>query len=101
MIFLVYFFTKKQAGSVAFSVCWLGDNLINIGGYMKDAIPMLKPLVGGGIHDWNWLFTSWAVLDKSESIGSFVESMGVLLLVGSVFILGYFIVRDFPKIIQK
>ena len=51
--------------------------------YISDARALALPLVGGHIHDWNWLLARWGVLRHAESIGGLVHvaaSMIAILL---------------------
>jgi hypothetical protein len=71
------------------SVCgvWFGENLINIGWYMSDAKTMAIPLVGGGIHDWNWLFSKAGILEHCRAVSTFVHILAAGILLYSVFIM--------------
>ncbi len=84
--FFIYFFMRKELPGIAFSVFWISDNIINVSVYMRDAIPMQLPLVGGDevIHDWNWLFSSLNLLNSSEAIASSFYYIGVVGVVGSI-----------------
>jgi hypothetical protein len=41
---------------------WLAESLMYMGAYMADAQAMALPLVGGDIHDWNWLLGRMGLL---------------------------------------
>lgn len=47
---------------------WLFENWLNIARYMADARAMVLPLVGGGDHDWNTIFSRWDVLEYDTLI---------------------------------
>jgi len=47
-----HFHRTYNAGGVAASTVWLGENLLNIARYMADARAQELPLVGSGEHDW-------------------------------------------------
>lgn len=91
----VYFFLKQQYFSSLFVLFWIGDNLINIGNYMKDAIPMSLPLlIEGSTHDWNWIFSQLHLLPLSYFIGSFVCFIGFGCLLVSLISILVIIFRD-------
>lgn len=90
----VYFLFRRDYFAVSFTIFWIGDNLINIGNYIKDARSMTLDLVGGGIHDWNFLLGKWGLLNSDSAIGGFVYSLGVIFLLGSLFCMAAIIFRD-------
>ena len=55
---------------------WFFENGHNIARYMADAVSMNLPLVGGGIHDWNWLFAEWNCLNQCEIYARKVLAVG-------------------------
>lgn len=100
-LFLLYFIYKRSVAGTGFCLFWIGDNLINIGWYMKDARTMQIPLVGGGIHDWNWLFTKWGVLAYDQQIGSAIHTLGAIFITVSILFLTTFIIRDAKQLVHK
>jgi hypothetical protein len=86
--FAVYFRVKQQ-NRFACAVCvwWLGENLIGVGRYMADAAFEELALVGGDVHDWNFLFGRWGMLSKGQEIGSATRWIGGLVMVATLAIL--------------
>lgn len=84
----VSFWRKGQTLAFAASVIWFFENWLNIARYMADARALELPLVGGGDHDWNTIFTRWHVLQYDLNIAGTVRFLGwtgmalVLLWVG-------------------
>jgi hypothetical protein len=80
----------RQRDYFAISVCfmWLGISLFRMALYMEDARAMSLPLmsVGGGEswHDWNYLFTSWRILQWNLSIGRITRDVGEVCLAFAV-----------------
>lgn len=72
----VSFWRKGQAISFAGSVIWFFQNWLNISRYMADARKLELPLVGGGDHDWNTIFSRWDVLVHDRQIAAAVQSTG-------------------------
>jgi len=81
------FYQSKQ--KFEFGVCglWFGENIMNIAWYMGDAKTQIIPLVGGGIHDWHWLFSKVGLLSSCKLLAAFVHFLGAVILVCSVFVL--------------
>lgn len=80
----VYFWRQDKAFEAGIGVVWLAESLMNVARYMSDARDMLLPLVGGGVHDWNYLFAKWGVLYRAEAIGTVFHVLGAVLLVGVI-----------------
>lgn len=77
--FLLYFFLKKDYFASFATLFWVGDNLINISVYMRDAQDMILPLlIEGSIHDWNWIFSELGILSASNLIGSTIFYLGAI-----------------------
>jgi hypothetical protein len=67
---------------------WLGESVLNVGRYLGDAQAMALPLVGGEIHDWNWLLSKLGLLSSCETLARLVHVLGsgiVLAALGLAF----------------
>lgn len=84
---IVGFLRQNQKFEAAICGIWFGENLLNIAWYMSDAQTMLIPLVGGGIHDWNWLLSKAGLLAHCKILAALVHVLGALIMIGSVFVL--------------
>ncbi|MEK7855231.1 MAG: hypothetical protein AAB288_04005, partial [Acidobacteriota bacterium] len=49
----------------------------------QDAIAMQLPLVGGGIHDWNWMLTRFGLLSSTGTIAGFIRAVGTLTIIAA------------------
>ena len=76
VVLAVSFWRQRQAISFAASVIWFFENWLNIARYMADARALALPLVGGGDHDWNTIFTRWNVLSYDTEIAGAVKFIG-------------------------
>ncbi|HXM97656.1 MAG TPA: hypothetical protein VN982_04210 [Candidatus Dormibacteraeota bacterium] len=85
----IYFFTQREVFGVAFSAFWFFENFPYIGTYMADARAGALPLVGGGEHDWETLFTHWGLILQDQSIGAAVRFLGWLGMLGTIAWLAY------------
>lgn len=77
-ILMLNFWQKRQTISVAACAIWFFENFLNIARYMADASAMQLPLVGGGDHDWNTIFSRWQVLHYDLQIAAVVRIIGWL-----------------------
>jgi len=73
---------------VPFCLTWLGTNLCYVAVYMADARARELPLVsiGGGdaYHDWEYLFSTFGLLDADTTVAGLVTILAVLVLWGAV-----------------
>lgn len=77
------FAKRRELGSVAFGIWWFGENLLNVGWYMSDAIDRVIPTTTGE-NDWEIIFTRWNVLEHCTQIGGFVRGVGWLFMLGAI-----------------
>jgi len=57
---------------------WLGENIVNVSFYVRDAPVMkLRLIARGVIHDWNWLLSD--NLDAAEPLADILFGVGLLL----------------------
>lgn len=98
----LYFLLRKEYFSFAFTLFWIGDNLLNIGLYIKDARSMnLELLIAGSIHDWNWLLSRWGLLNQDQVIGGFVQVLAVISLLSCLLIMISTIILDIKSLIRQ
>ncbi len=80
LAFAAYFTVHKDEHAASIAIWWVGQNLVNVSAYMADAQPMDLPLVGGGEHDWNLLFTQWDALAHAVQYAQFARGFGFLVM---------------------
>jgi hypothetical protein len=83
VMFFVYFWRKRQRFEAYVVGIWLCESLMYTAEYMADARVMQLPLVGGHIHDWNWLLARWGMLRQAEDLGQtlhVIASLGAIAL---------------------
>ncbi len=83
---VVYFLREMKIFDAAVRGIWLGESLMYTAVYIGDAKIMSLDLAGGGIHDFNWLFTRWGLLDKAESMGSTLHIIASVIVIASLII---------------
>lgn len=81
---MINFWIKGETIGFAFCLFWFGENFLNIARYMADARDMMLPLVGGGDHDWNYIFSELGVLHKDREIAGVVWALGWVIMVSAV-----------------
>ncbi len=83
VILAVRFWRQGQVLSLAGAVIWFFENWLNIARHMADARRLELPLVGGGDHDWNTIFTRWDILHYDSRIAASVKVIGWLGMMGA------------------
>lgn len=76
IVVVIVFFLRRQAHGVAIGAIWASQNLFNIARYMADARARELPLVGGGEHDFEHIFTRWGVLHRDLAIADTTRALG-------------------------
>jgi len=84
-----YFCFQRQTQGVAFCLFFMFDQLLPTATYMADARAMELPLLTVGdaeyvIHDWNYLFGKFGVLDHDIQIAAAVRAIGWLGMIGVI-----------------
>ncbi|HEY9036492.1 MAG TPA: hypothetical protein VIM96_07225 [Pseudomonadales bacterium] len=83
----IYFWREDKRFESLVCAFWLGESLMYMAEYMSDAKDRVLPLVGGGIHDWHWLFSEWGVLNACRGIGGFFHLLASVLVLGCLWLL--------------
>lgn len=79
----LYFLLKGKRYESAVLLLWFGESLMYTAVYAGDAIQMRLPLVGGGLHDWNWLLYRFGLLGQCESIAFGLHCAASLIVLAS------------------
>ncbi len=94
-IFLFYFLYRYNFFASSVILFWIGDNIINVSVYMKDAQAMQLPLlIEGTFHDWNWIFSQLGILWASNIVGGIFYYVGAICLIISLTGMVLFILVD-------
>lgn len=80
----IHFWRRGQRFEAGIGGVWFSESLMYAAEYMGDANARVLPLVGGGVHDWHFLFSRWGLLESAESIAGFVHFLACLLLIASL-----------------
>lgn len=93
-LLIAYFlFWRPSLTGAAFCTWWLGESLVNVAYYMADARELAMPLVGGGVHDWNWIFYRFDLLDEPsvKLISGVTHGTGVVVMLAGLAWMGFFL----------
>ena len=82
-ILAVSFWRQGHSLSFAGAVIWFFENWLNIARYMADARRQELPLVGGGEHDWQQIFSRWHLLTHDVAIATATNVLGWLGMLGA------------------
>ena len=79
-----YFVWRRQYYEAAAGFLWFGESVMYTAVYLGDAMTMKLPLVGGHLHDWNWLLYRMGLLGQCETIAWVLHGVASLLVMVSV-----------------
>ncbi len=84
------FFRRKQYGSAAVTLFWVGQNLADVAVYVADGRAMALPLLADGlIHDWNFILGRLGLLSRAEALGRLIFGLGALAMLAALALLGW------------
>ncbi len=81
LAFVVYFWRRHQRFEAGVCGVWAAESAMHTARYMADAELQLLPLVGGHIHDWNWLLTRAGLLGWCEELGQLLHVLASIAAV--------------------
>ncbi len=81
LAFVLHFRRHNKPFESAVCTLWFAESLMYTAEYLGDAKAMQLPLVGGGIHDWNWLLSRWGLLDNCVGLAQSLHVIAVVVLV--------------------
>ncbi len=81
VICCLYFLQQEEYHSASILLFWVGQNMINISVYARDAMLMQLPLLGGEsvIHDWNYLLSTLKLLKYTPYIADLIYISGIVI----------------------
>lgn len=85
---LIWFIiAAKQRSQVApFPLFWVGENIMDVSLYMRDAPLRQMPLLGGhkSGHDWHNLFSAWGMLDSAGTWADVMYYSGAVICIAAI-----------------
>lgn len=91
---MVHFWRQEKLFEVLIGGIWLAESLMYAAEYMADAKPQVLPLVGGGVHDWNFLFSKWGLLESSAFIAGLIHVLASLFLLACLGLMLVFLYQN-------
>jgi hypothetical protein len=86
LAFLVYFWRRAQRLEAGVCGVWAAENGMYTAEYMADAQAQMLPLVGGHIHDWNWLLGRAGILGACEELGALLHVIASASAISAVWL---------------
>lgn len=85
LLFAGRFWWRRERYEAAICGVWAAESLMYTARYLGDARIQALPLVGGHIHDWNWLLARVGLLEHCESIALGLHGLASAGLFASLF----------------
>ncbi len=82
-IFVGYFVWNKKFFSAALVLFWVGESLLYVAIYAGDSLALQLPLVGGEIHDWNYILGQFGMLKQTAKIAGLIRFLGTLTIIAA------------------
>lgn len=87
---------RQRIPGIGWPAFWLGESLINVSVYIKDAPDRkLKLIAKGLIHDWNWLLSG--NLEAAEPLAAIVFILGILIAGAGIGLGVYFAFKTYRQ----
>ena len=102
-VFVGYFVWQRKYYSAAIVLFWVGQSILNVFVYARDAVVMQLVLTSGltgsegSFHDWNYLLTETGLIDSVKSVSGIIRAAGTLVIIASVVLSVYFSFIDHPS----
>ncbi len=87
LAFFGYFLYKKHYYSASFVLFWVGQSLLNVYVYARDAVAMQLVLNSGltgsegGFHDWNYLLDATGMLAHTIQVAALFRILGTAAII--------------------
>ena len=94
LVFVARFVLRGRPFDALVCGVWFAESLMYTAVYLGDAYMMSLPLVGGEIHDWNWMLSKLGLVASSRDIGAALHVAASLLALGCVSGAGWITLRD-------
>jgi hypothetical protein len=77
---------RQRSQAAPFALFWVGENMMDVSLYIRDAAYRALPLLGGHSsgHDWVNLLTEWNAMDSAEPLADVVYYLGVCISAGAI-----------------
>ncbi len=86
LAFVFSFWRRGRRFAAALCGVWASESLMYTARYLGDARLQELPLVGGHLHDWNYLLGRAGLLERAESLGTGLHIVASLLAISFVWL---------------
>ena len=86
LAFVVHFWRRGQRFAAAICGVWASESLMYTARYLGDAQAQELPLIGGHIHDWNYLLGQAGLLESAPRLGTGLHILASLAAIGCVWL---------------
>ncbi len=80
----VHFLRNRKHFEAAVCGVWFAESMMYMAEYLGDALALSLPLVGGHIHDWNWLLGRFGLLAHCRAIAAADHALASLIAIACV-----------------
>lgn len=86
LAFAYYFWRRGRRFEAAVCGVWASESLMYTARYLGDARAQDLPLIGGHIHDWNYLLGQAGLLERAEVLGMSLHMVASLVAIVCVWL---------------
>jgi hypothetical protein len=79
-----HFLRQDRRFEAAICTIWVAESVMYTARYLGDARAQALPLVGGHIHDWNWLLSRAGLLSQCEVLATMLHVLASALALGAL-----------------
>jgi hypothetical protein len=85
-VFAYYFWRRYHFIESSIVLLWVGQNIISVSIYARDAIAMQLPLLGGDVtgHDWHNLLVQTNLLPHTALIANIIYAIGLATIICAI-----------------
>lgn len=84
---LWFIIAVQQKSQVApFPLFWVGENMMDVSLYIRDAPVRVLPLLGGkrSGHDWYYILSQWNLLDSADVLADLMFYTGIFICIAAI-----------------
>jgi hypothetical protein len=77
---------RQRSQVFPFALFWVGENMMDVSLYIRDAPHRILPLLGGDKsgHDWYYLLSQWGAMDSADTMADILFYGGIIVCIGAI-----------------
>ena len=77
---------RQRSQVFPFALFWVGENMMDVSLYIRDAPARMLPLLGGDKsgHDWHYLLSRWDMMDDAGAFADIMFYGGAAICIGAI-----------------